>query len=1055
MQAIIRFLVHRGLVVNLVCIFLLAIGLYAALNINREAFPNVNLDRIQIDFAYPGATPDEVERLVVTPIEQELKTLDGIDKMTSISFPGSGRVNLELDPEATNRDRIVSDVSVAVERADLPDDLPDDPKVTEIDGSVFPILQIAVSAPRKDIELKWLGNKIRDDLLTIPGIGRVVITGERKAEIRITVDPKKLQRYRLSVEDLAQLLDRWNINAPGGDITTPTGQKSVRINGEFQSADDVKSLVIRANERGQTLKISDVATVAETLEVPQTLNALKGKPSLDIIVFKKTDADILDTVASVKKYLTTVKQRYGEDIDTGTAQDWSRATNLRLNVLTNNGLAGLILVLLSLVLFLRPSVAVTTTWGLPIIVFSGLFILHAGDVTLNLVSMMGFIMVLGMLVDDAIIVGENITYHMERGMTPKHAATIGAYELIGPVTTTILTTVAAFMPLLFMSGIIGKFIVSIPIVVILLLTLSWLESFFVLPNHVADITRANKHPPERKWLQLLENGYAGLLRIAVGRWGRYVTLLLSFAVLAGAVVIGVNMKFRLFPPVGVEQYLVRVTAPAGTTLQSMHEQMLAIDKYVREHIQPPEYLDTTIIKTGQTAFDEGDPLTQRGDRFGQIRVVYTPAVGRQGHDALADLRRFERVLPKQFPDVEIAFTEIRPGPPTGRPLEAEISSYDPKLSEQAARRLIQFLNNTAGVTGIDSGLTPGDGQVQVVLDRELAAYAGVDLATAARHVRAAVGGLVVSTSRWGTEEIDVTIRFPDSANNIEQLGTLQIPNKRNGLINLSRIARFEDQPGFTTIRHRDGNRIVNVVADIDSSLTDSITLNNEIANNEQQWLGDLYGKVDVRYGGEQEKNMESFRDLAKAFAFAMVGILFILAIQFNNLSYPLIVMLSIPFGIIGIIISFYFHDKFWQPMPLSFFSTLGMVALTGVVVNSALVLLVFVQRAVQEGMDYFSAVLAAGRRRIRAVVLTAATTVVGLLPTAYGWGGLDPLVSPMALALSWGLMFATLVTLITIPAALLVLVDIRNLLRRIFRRTPSADTPPADNGGFPQKNQSA
>ena len=264
MQAIIRFLVHRGLVVNLVCIFLLAVGLYAALNINREAFPNVNLDRIQIDFTYPGATPDEVERLVVTPIEQELKTLDGIDKMTSISFPGSGRVNLELDPEATNRDRIVSDVSVAVERADLPDDLPDDPKVTEIDGSVFPILQIAVSAPRKDIELKWLGNKIRDDLLTIPGIGRVVITGERKAEIRITVDPEKLQRYRLSVEDLAQLLTRWNINAPGGDIATPTGQKSVRINGEFQSADDVKSLVIRANERGQTLKISDVATVVET-----------------------------------------------------------------------------------------------------------------------------------------------------------------------------------------------------------------------------------------------------------------------------------------------------------------------------------------------------------------------------------------------------------------------------------------------------------------------------------------------------------------------------------------------------------------------------------------------------------------------------------------------------------------------------------------------------------------------------------------------------------------------------------------------------------------------
>jgi len=1031
MRAIIRFLVERGLVVNLVCIFLLAIGGYASYNINREAFPNVNLDRIQIDFVYPGATPDEVERLVITPIEQELKTLDGIDKMTSISFPGSGRIGLELDPEATNRSRIVSDVSVAVERAELPNDLPREPKVTEIDGSVFPILQVSISAPREDIELKWLGNKIRDDLLTIQGVGRVVITGERKAEIRVTVDPQKLQQYRLSVEDLAVLLDRWNVNAPGGDITTEGGQKSVRINGEFQSAEDVKQLVIRANERGQGLKIGDIATVTETLEVPQTLNALNGKPALDIIVLKKTNADILDTVARVKEYLLTINDRYGKDITIGTAQDWSRATKLRLNVLTNNGLVGLLLVLLSLVLFLRPSVAITTTWGLPIIVFAGLFILHVAGVTLNLVSMMGFIMVLGMLVDDAIIVGENITYHMERGMKPREAAAIGAYELIGPVTTTILTTIAAFLPLLFMTGIIGKFIVSIPVVVMLLLTLSWIESFFALPNHVADVTRADRHPPERKWLQNMENGYAALLTFAVGRWGRYITLLLSFAVLAGAVTVAVNMKFRLFPPVGVEQYLVRVTAPPGTSLEAMHEKMLSIEQYIRTEVDP-KFLDTTIIKTGQTAFDEGDPLTQRGDRFGQIRVVYTPAVGRQGHDALDDLRKFEHTLPQHFSNIEIAFTEIRPGPPTGRPLEAEITSHDPELSEQAARRLIEFVTRIDGVTGVDSGLAEGDGQVQVVLDRELAAYAGVDLATAARQVRAAVGGLVVSTARWGTEEVDITIRFPEQSNNIEQLKSLQIPNKRGGLIKLDRIARLVEKPGFTTIRHRDGRRIVNVVADIDSNVIDSIKLNNAVESNEKQWLGDLHGKVQINYGGEQEKNMESFRDLGVAFVWALVGILFILAIQFNNLSYPLIVMLSIPFGIIGIILSFYFHDMFWKPMPLSFFSTLGMVALTGVVVNSALVLLVFVQRAVQDGMDYFTAVITAGRRRIRAVVLTATTTVVGLLPTAYGWGGLDPLVSPMALALSWGLMFATLVTLITIPAALLVSVDIRNVVARVF-----------------------
>jgi len=301
------------------------------------------------------------------------------------------------------------------------------------------------------------------------------------------------------------------------------------------------------------------------------------------------------------------------------------------------------------------------------------------------------------------------------------------------------------------------------------------------------------------------------------------------------------------------------------------------------------------------------------------------------------------------------------------------------------------------------------------------------------HIRAAPGGLVVSTIRRWTEEIDVTIRYPEKGTGeLEQLRNILITNNRDGVIPLHKIARFEQRDGFTTIRHKDAIRVVSVVADIDVNKITSIELNRMVSENEKDWVEGLQDKVTVKYGGEEEKNQESFQSLMVAFGFALIAIFFILAIQFNNMSYPLIVMLAIPFGAIGIIISFYLHDLFWKPMPLSFFSSLGMVALTGVVVNSSLILLVFIQRARNQGMELFDAIITAGRRRLRAVLLTAATTVVGLLPTAYGWGGMDHFVSPMALALIWGLLFATVVTLITIPAVLAVGHDIRYFVRKLF-----------------------
>ncbi|HEX7043204.1 MAG TPA: efflux RND transporter permease subunit, partial [Burkholderiales bacterium] len=1016
MRAVVRYLVEHSLAVNLVSIFVVAIGLYAAAAMNREAFPIVQLDLISIDVSYPGATPPEIEKLVITPIEQELKRLSGIDTMLSISFPGSGRITLELDPDAPNRDRIVSDVQLAVERADLPRDLPNEPFVTEIESSLIPIMRLALGAPRTPLEIKRVGDRIRDDLLELPGVAKVIVQGDRKAEIRVTVDPERMRRHRIAAGEIAAALAAWNVNAPGGELETASGAKQVRVAGELRNAADAAGIVLRANEEGGGIRLGDVATVTDTLEEARRYYDVSGEPGVTMLVLKKADADIIATVDEVDRYLAIVPERYGRDVRVQKFEDLSEFTRLRLSVLMSNGVVGVVLVLVTLMLFLRPSVALTTTWGLPIIFFGGLYVLYVCGVTLNLISLFGFIMVLGMLVDDAIVVGENITYHMERGLSPREAAVTGTMEVLGPVTTTVMTTVVAFLPLAFMTGLIGKFVWAIPLVVIVLLLLSWLESFLMLPAHVADVTNPRKHPPERRWLARLEEGYARLLAAALRH--RVVTLGLSIAVLAGAVVLARTMPFQLFPPVAVDQLIVRVTAPAGTGLEQMRGIMRAVDREIRARIEP-QYLEATVVGTGEIAIDEADPLTQRGSRFGQIRVLYTPAVTRPEHDALDDMRRMIEELPPLFPDLELAFTEITPGPPTGRALEVEISGHDETAATAAAERLIAMLQDVPGVLSVDSGIKAGNAELHVVLDRARAAYAGIDLQTAAQHVRAAVDGWVVSTVRQGTQEVDVTIRYPQGGpDELENLRRLLIPNQRGGLVPLERIGRLEEHPGFTAIRHKNGQRVLRVVADVDAAVITSVAINRLVAERESEWLGDAAGRVRVNYGGEAEKNQESFQNLIVSFAFALIAIFFILAIQFNNLGYPLIVMLAIPFGLVGVVLAFWLHDRFWQPLPLSFMSTMGTVALAGVVVNSAIVLLSFIKEARDAGVPLHEAIVQAGRRRLRAVIVTATTTVVGLLPTAYGWGGYDPMVAPMALALGWGLAFSTFISLFTIPSAL-------------------------------------
>ncbi|HKI60028.1 MAG TPA: efflux RND transporter permease subunit [Mariprofundaceae bacterium] len=1029
MKSMIAFFVHRGLLVNMLSVMLLLAGIYAATAIQREAFPSVDFDLVVVSAAYPGSSPHESEQLLVTPIERELKGMDGIKKISSTAFAGSMEMLIEIEPNYTDRSRFVSDVQQAINRASLPSDLPNDPVIREIKSEQTPVISFSIFAPIDALQLKHISDQIEDDLLNIDGVSNVFVQGDRKEEIRITLLPEKMAEHRVSTDDIVQLVRGWNVNAPGGNLKTAEGQKMIRINGEFTSAEDAANLVIRANERGDKLYLKDVAEVTQSLEKARRYVDAMGKPSMSFIVLKQVDTDIITLVDRVRAYLPMISERYNKAIEVRTYQDFSVNTRLRLQVLTSNGMIGLILVFLTLFMFLRPAVALTTAWGLPIIFFSGLLVLYLSGTTLNLLTMFGFIIVLGLMVDDAIIIGENATYHMERGLSPSEAAIEGTYELLGPVTATVLTTIVAFLPMMFMEGIIGKFIYSIPVVVVILLAFSWWEAIMILPNHIKDVVNPDKHPKERKVLVWITEFYGKTLALAV-RF-RYISILITLMGLVGAGLLAGHTKFQLFPSGAEDQFYLRINAPTGTTLEEMRQKLLEVDREVRKRIDPA-LLEVTTAMAGTNSSDQREELKQVGDHFGYLRVSLTSFVGRDvpAHTVMQSL---EKEIPQLFPELSINFVMMAAGPPTGRALQVEISGGKDDAREAAARRLVTLLEKTPGIHSVESGLEAGDPEIHIVLNRELAAYARVDMATVATHIRAAFDGLVVSTLKQGKEEVDVTLRYPEKSNNsIDTLRNLMIPNRSGGLVPLGKIADFEEQPGLASVRHKKGVRVIHVSAEVRPNEITSAEANALVNDMKDEWLGEDGKYLNYRLGGEQERTQESVRGLIFSFIFALFGIFIILAIQFNKLSYPFLVMLAIPFGMIGIVIGLFIHGQ-----PLSFMSLMGFVALTGVVVNSSLVMAVFIQRLLQDGVPWFEAIITGGKRRLRAVLLTAITTVVGLLPTAYGWGGFDPFVAPMALALSWGLLFSTVITLFSVPAALAVALDLKRFVLRLMKREVS------------------
>lgn len=1024
-----EFSVKNTLFVNLLSVFIIIAGTISMFELRREAFPEVSFDTVTVQTFYRGGSPEEVEKLVTTPLEKEIKDVDNIKDIYSSSTTGSSMIILEMNDDVKDKDKVYNDIQKAVDRVvDLPEGVTDRPIVTEITSKQIPVIKVAVSGDVDEFELRKWADELKENLEVIDGVASVRRQGWRDEQFWVEPDLKKMELYHVSFNEIMAALDQQNVTIPGGKIRSDGREFMVKTKGEFYTAPEIADTVIRANEAGNWLKIKDIAYVRHTFEDETETSRVGSSRAITLVVIKRESGDAINIVNSVKKTIAEFEFKAPKTTKVTTFYDLSYYIKRRLNVLKNNGFIAIFLVVGILFLFLHRIPAIMTSLGIPIAMLATFYVMNLLGLTINLITMFGLIVVLGMLVDDGIIISENVFRYIEDGMTPKEAAIKGVSEVIAPVTATVLTSIAAFSPLIFMSGLLGRFMSNIPIIVIIALSASLLEAFIILPAHLADfckpLTKAEqeKIKHESHWFQVLRDKYLRILKSALqNRYKVFFGVLMTFV--AAILVAVFFMPFILFSSRGVEQFNVRAEAPAGTSLEQMKEYMVPIEEFISKI--PPKHLDAYETTVGSVSEERGfDPDAQAGSNLAQMTIYLTPSQGRDksAGEIIDDLRPGLEELHKKIPGLtKLFFRKHQEGPPVGKAVDVRIRGEDYSIILKIVEEVEDYLKTLKGIKDVSDSYDYGSEEFHVMVDNNKAASAYLTIGQIASSIRFAIEGGIATTIKptKAEEEIEVLVRLPEpQRDTLQVFNNLLIANKFGDLVPLRKISSLERYQGLRSITHLDGKRYVSVSAEVDNKQMTSAKA-NELLERKFKDIPKRYPGYSLRFSGEREESVKSIRSLVAAFWIAFLLIFLILATQFNSLIQPFVVMLTIPFGMIGVIFAFLLHGE-----PMSFLAIIGLVGLTGVVVNDSIVFVDFINKLRSEGMSRRDSIIETGRLRLRPIILTTVTTIAGLSTVAYGIGGSDPFLKPMALAISWGLFFSTALTLIVMPCIYAIIDDI-------------------------------
>jgi multidrug efflux pump subunit AcrB len=1031
MNKLIEIFAKQKIFPELITILVIVGGLFALSSIRRESFPNVEFDTVMITTIYPGASPKEVERLISSPLEEDLREIVGIKKMFSVSVESRSEIIIQVDPDQTTTDEVKDDAQLIIDRfQDIPEDS-EDPIVTVIESKIMPIIEVSVSSDMNATELKKVAKYIEKEVERIPEVSSVSISGDKKYEYRIEIDMNKLSKNDISLQEILLALRETNVTIPAGDFTIQNQDQIskeivVRTTGEFQNIDDIKNLVLRTSDLGNSIKLSDLAEIKFTLADSNMGYRAAGKSSLRLIVKKKEKADAINLVNNLKaKMKILVKSPELKGVSVDFINDSSFYIKNRLKILTSNLVVGLFLVLGILSLFLPFRVALVVSMGIPFSFLVTIWIFHYLGFSLNLISVMGLIIVIGMLVDDAIVVIENSFRYMEEGLSPTDAAIKGTQTIWKAVFASVMTTILAFWPMTMISGIFGKFVQFIPYAVIIALVTSMVEAYFILPSHFARWVGDYRDHKPPKFKQKFEiywkkfvSSYVGLLKFSIAR--RYLVLL-GFVVffIVSVIFSAKNLKFILFPPDGIEAFVIKLESPRGSTLNQTELLLLPVENEILKI--PPKELMNYIISIGEHN-SNGDPAgTKRGTNYAQATVYLTPENKRsRTADEIIEELKTNIGSPS---NLKIIFTRLKPGPPVGSPVNIGIRGESFDDINHALEDIKSEISKWPGVKDLDSNYKLAkDERILKYKPRE-ASMAGLTVQTIGTNVRALYEGVIPTTMRGKDEEIDLRVTFKEDQKSIDLLDKLKIMNSRGVLVPLNQITEIEESIGIESIYHEAAERQFTISGDVDTKITSAL----EVSGKAKEWINKniqpKYPDLNFVYGGENEDTDESLGSLKKTFLLALFLIFFILIVTFENFYQPFLIIAAIPLGVVSVLWTLFLHNK-----PISFMAMLGIIALAGVIVNNAIVFIDFVNEGRKDGLSPEESVLRAGQLRLRAVVLTSSTTVLGLLPTAYGIGGLDKFVVPIALSLGWGMLIGSIMVMFFIPVLIVTVEDFRGWL---------------------------
>lgn len=1022
MNSLIQFFLQRSMLVKLIFLAVIAFGLNQMFTIQKEGFPAVDLNKLTVNTIYRGASAEDVELNVTTKLEEEIREVDGLYEVTSTSRENFSSIIIQADEDANTRELtvIVNDIQQAVDQTrDLPLDLDELPVVNVISTSDTPIISINLFGEHE--KLREILPIYERGIESLPGVGGVDKIGYFDREIHIEIDPSKAKNLRISLSEVLNAIQSRNLRTTGGTLESYLNEQTVISLNKFNNPQEVENVILRANISGQVVRVKDIATVILREKDENFIVRNEGKPGMNLVVRKKKTADIIKTLDGVKEYMA--RQPALNGIGYSYSNDQSARTRLRLQVLGGNALLGFALVTIILMLALNRQAAFWTAMSVPFSLLGSFIILPYFGVTINAISLAGFVLVLGLLVDDAIVVAEKITHYREKGLSAKEASLKGAQMMWRPVTVASITTILAFSPMFSIGGMPGKFAWAIPAVVIVALIVSLVESFFLLPYHLSSGKQRGQENIKGKaaWILKLEKNYAALLERLLHR--RYLVLTVMIMILLSSVfLVKSSMKFQIFPQDGVETFYIKLEMQRGASLAATEHRLKQLEKHVQT--LPKNELESFSTRVGTLSTD---PSINKGEHshWGIVSIFLTGEAHRE-RSADKIISSLRNSIPVQNNEL-LLFDKKRVGPAIGKPAEIRISTNNDALRENTAKEVMTFLRALDGVLDVETDNKPGKDQLIVNISYKKLAEVGLKVKDISEALRVTYDGMIVSS----TTSVDETIEYrvivaPKFRNNEDMLFKIPVKNNRGQVLNLSDILSLTRGRGPLEYRHADGVRTETISADIDPLITSPSIVQKAVSVHfKESWL--KHPQLMVSFAGEAREQEKIFGGFLTAGIVALLSIYLVVALLLNSFGQSFIVMSVIPFAIIGVVWSFYAHG-----MPLSFFSTMGTLGLLGVVVNDTIIMVTEVNQELIDNHDsnLVRTVVSAAKDRLRPVLLTTLTTVAGLLPTAYGIGGKDGLIMPLTMSMAYGLLFATIITLILTPALLIIGHDIAHLLGR-------------------------